>query len=151
MKNAHGYYLRKGRFSSGQQIYLVTAVTHHRLPVFADWQMGRKLVHELQAVDRSGMCSTLAFVVMPDHFHWLLALGERGNLSDLLHLVKGRSSRAIGRGTGNSVIWQKGFHDHAARLDEDIQEMARYVVANPLRAGLVQHLGDYPLWDAIFF
>jgi hypothetical protein len=28
--------------------------------------------------------------------------------------------------------------------------MARYVVANPLRAGLVQKLGDYPLWDAIW-
>jgi hypothetical protein len=28
--------------------------------------------------------------------------------------------------------------------------MARYVVANPLRAGLVKRLGDYPLWDAIW-
>ncbi|AZN37782.1 REP-associated tyrosine transposase [Iodobacter ciconiae] len=151
MKNAHGHDLRKGRFSQGQQIYLVTAVTQHRLPVFSDWKIGRKLVHELQAADREGMCSTLAFVVMPDHFHWLLALGEQADLSDLLHLVKGRSSREIGRVTGIRGIWQQGFHDHAARFDEDIQEMARYVVANPLRAGLVQHLGDYPLWDAIFF
>jgi len=26
--------------------------------------------------------------------------------------------------------------------------MARYIVANPLRAGLVERIGDYPLWDA---
>jgi hypothetical protein len=28
--------------------------------------------------------------------------------------------------------------------------VARYIVANPLRAGLVEHLGDYPLWDAVW-
>jgi hypothetical protein len=27
---------------------------------------------------------------------------------------------------------------------------ARYIVANPLRAGLTRRLGDYPLWDAIW-
>ena len=27
---------------------------------------------------------------------------------------------------------------------------ARYIVANPLRAGLVKQIGDYPLWDAIW-
>jgi hypothetical protein len=32
----------------------------------------------------------------------------------------------------------------------DLQSVARYIVANPLRAGLVKHLGDYPLWDAIW-
>jgi len=26
--------------------------------------------------------------------------------------------------------------------------IARYIVANPLRAGLVSRVGDYPLWDA---
>ena len=29
-------------------------------------------------------------------------------------------------------------------------KLARYVVANPLRAGLVEKLGDYPLWDAVW-
>jgi hypothetical protein len=28
--------------------------------------------------------------------------------------------------------------------------LARYIVANPLRAGLVEHLGDYPHWDAVW-
>jgi hypothetical protein len=34
------------------------------------------------------------------------------------------------------------------RQDEDVARVARYVVANPLRAGLVKRIGDYPLWDA---
>jgi hypothetical protein len=28
--------------------------------------------------------------------------------------------------------------------------MARYIIANPLRAGLVDRIGDYPLWDAMW-
>ncbi|NJC47919.1 UNVERIFIED_ORG: hypothetical protein GGR78_001170 [Xanthomonas campestris] len=28
--------------------------------------------------------------------------------------------------------------------------MARYLIANPLRAELVERVGDYPFWDAIW-
>ncbi len=45
-------------------------------------------------------------------------------------------------------MWQKGFHDHAIREEEDLRAVARYVVANPVRAGLVQSVRDYPHWDA---
>ena len=31
-----------------------------------------------------------------------------------------------------------------------MKTMARYIIANPLRAGLVEHIGQYPLWDAIW-
>ncbi|GBH14379.1 REP element-mobilizing transposase RayT [Pseudomonas syringae pv. actinidiae] len=36
------------------------------------------------------------------------------------------------------------------RNEQDMAGLARYIVANPLRAGLVKKLGDYPLWDAIW-
>jgi len=48
------------------------------------------------------------------------------------------------------VLWQKGYFDRALRREEDLKAMARYIVANPLRAGLVEHIGQYPLWDAIW-
>jgi putative transposase len=55
------------------------------------------------------------------------------------------SARRIGR-----RIWQTGFHDHALRADEDVVRVARYIVANPLRAGLVSSPGEYPHWDAVW-
>ncbi|MEG2798132.1 MAG: transposase, partial [Pseudomonas sp.] len=48
------------------------------------------------------------------------------------------------------TIWQKGYFDRALRREEDLKVMARYIIANPLRAGLVEHIGQYPLWDAIW-
>ena len=37
--------------------------------------------------------------------------------------------------------------ERALRRQDDLAAMARYIVANPLRAGLVDFLGDYPHWD----
>jgi hypothetical protein len=47
-------------------------------------------------------------------------------------------------------VWQKGFYDRALRSDEDVAAVARYIVANPLRAGLVDSVREYPFWDAIW-
>jgi len=103
------------------------------------------------ASNLAGGSDTLAFVVMPDHFHWLFALGDGNQLAPLVKSVKSFSARRINLILGDSGrVWQPGFHDHALRRDEDVAQVARYVVANPLRAGLVERLGDYPLWDAAF-
>lgn len=47
-------------------------------------------------------------------------------------------------------IWQRGFHDHALRDDEDLRDIARYIIANPLRSGIAKNIGEYPHWDAIW-
>ena len=39
-------------------------------------------------------------------------------------------------------------HDRAVRHDHDLRALARYVIGNPLRAGLCDRIGDYPFWDA---
>ncbi len=139
----HGANLRKGRVSEQGRVYLATFVVRNRRPIFADFAMGRLLVRELKLADAEGLTSTLAFVVMPDHCHWLLSPQSR-SLSAVVGRVKARCAKAIGQGP----LWQPGFHDHAARQEEDLQAMARYIVANPLRAGLVTRVADYPLWDA---
>jgi putative transposase len=144
----HGSALRKGRVSEVGRVYLVTTITQGRAPLFADWRMGRLVVAEMRASQDGGWVESLAWVLMPDHLHWLFALRE-GELDGLMRRVKSRSAIEIRRGLGGEGrVWQKGYHDHAARRDEDVRALARYVVANPLRAGLVRTLGDYPLWDA---
>lgn len=45
-------------------------------------------------------------------------------------------------------VWARAFHDHAVRRDEDLTALARYVVANPVRAGLAEDVLGYSWWDA---
>nr|WP_305800402.1 hypothetical protein [Thiolapillus sp.] len=48
------------------------------------------------------------------------------------------------------TLWQPAYYDHALRKEDNHKEIARYIVANPLRGGLVKSLGDYPHWDSIW-
>ncbi len=144
--------LRRGRFSEINRPYLLTTVTHGRNPVFKDIQAARVLINVLRGQHEAGSVNSLAFVIMPDHLHWLVQLRQVRGLRHLMQIVKGRSARAINsaQGTPGRQLWQKGYHDHALRLDEEVKKLARYIVANPLRAGLVKRIEDYPHWDAIW-
>jgi putative transposase len=148
----HSADLRKGRVSLPNQTYLITTVTQGRAPLFADWRVGRILVQSLRHAHDTGRVSSLAFVVMPDHLHWLFVLGERARLSDVVGAMKSFSAARINAHLNRRGVrvWQDGFHDHALRREEDLRELARYIIANPLRAGLVERVGDYPLWDAVW-
>ncbi len=149
-KVARGHALRKGRVSEAGRIYLVTTVVRDRRPVFADWQLGRVLANVMRQAELQRRVESLAWVVMPDHLHWLFRLND-GALDALLRDVKSQSGRRINQVAAlPSPLWQQGYHDRAVRHDDDLRAMARYIVANPLRAGLVTRVGDYSLWDAVW-
>jgi putative transposase len=142
--------LRIGRYSESNRIYLLTTNTLGREPVFKDVFLGRLVVGQFRQAQDQGFANSLAWVVMPDHFHWLIEL-RKGSLSELMQRTKSLSAKAVNLRLNNKIsLWQRGFHDRALRREVDLVFMARYVVANPLRAGLAERLGDYPLWDAIW-
>jgi REP element-mobilizing transposase RayT len=147
---AHARNLRRGRVSMAGGAYHVIFSTHGARPLFRDLYLGRIVVDGMRWQDANRRTSTLAFVVMPDHVHWLFTLGHAVALADVMSRLKGFTARRINASTGCAGIkvWQAGFFDHAVRHDEDLRAIARYIVANPLRAGIVTSLGDYALWDA---
>jgi REP element-mobilizing transposase RayT len=141
--------LRKGRFSEPNRAYFITAVTRGRRPVFAELRVARLLIGEMRALHDGEVVNSLAWVVMPDHLHWLFQLRDSMGLEKVVGMLKGRSGRLINRHLGQAgSLWQRAYHDHALREEEDLREIARYIVANPLKAGLVASLADYPHWDA---
>ena len=138
----HAKDLRKGRWSEIGRAYHVTATTKNRARLFEELFRARCVIRSLQQSDAAGWTKTWAFVLMPDHLHWLFEL-RHGSLARVVGSVKSVSAHQIG-----GPVWQAGYHDHALRSDEDLRTVARYIVANPLRAGLVKQIGDYPHWDA---
>ncbi|TVT91458.1 MULTISPECIES: transposase [unclassified Pseudomonas] len=147
-RQPNSHRLRRGRYSESGRAYLVTVVVHQRQPLFNSFELGRLLVAEFKRTHDAGQVNSLAWVIMPDHFHWLFDL-HNSTLPDVMRQTKSRSTLSINRARGSRErFWQRGYHDHAVRAEEDVRKIARYVIANPLRAGLVEHIGDYPLWDA---
>lgn len=146
----HATNLRRGRFSEFGRTCLITTATHERRPIFRNFRAGRLLVNEMRLSEQSNLVESLAWVIMPDHLHWLLVLRD-GSLANLLKRIKARSTQAINRELHwRGQLWQRGYHDRAMRRNDDLQAMARYIVANPLRARISSRLVDYPLWDAVW-
>ena len=137
----HAKDLRRCRFSESGRPYLITTVTHGRKPVYCNFDVARLLIDELRTTCDKLLIESLAWVVMPDHLHWMFVF-NRSTVAEVVSYVKGTSAHSINICRGYSGrVWQKGFDDHALRQDEDIKAVARYIIANPLRAGLVDNRG----------
>lgn len=150
MDRPHNRRLRHGRFSELGRLYLLTTTVAGRVPIFHELHLARLVIGQFRQAQDEGLASSLAWVVMPDHIHWLMEL-RQASLNTLMQRFKSRSARSVNAACGRQGrLWQPGFHDRALRREDDILEVARYIVANPLRAGLVQRLGDYPHWDAVW-
>ncbi len=142
--------LRRGRVSQQGYIYHITTATYGRQPLFSAITVGRCVVWALRAAESELAARTLAFVVMPDHLHWLFEL-QHASLPTVVGQLKGRAARYTRSALGIAgPVWQRGYFDHALRTDESLVETARYIIGNPLRAGLVTRIGDYPLWDCVW-
>jgi len=129
----------------------VITSTHDRYPYFTNFSLGRCVAGEMRRLTEEGCVDSLAWVLMPDHLHWLFALAEKNSLPEVIRLLKGRSAIGLNRILQRQgPIWQKSFYDHALRRDEDVWLVAQYIIANPLRRGLVEDVLDYPLWDMIW-
>lgn len=140
--------LRKGRVSLCGQIYLVTTTTAGRSPVFADFELARVAARAIATPQ--AVLTVLCWVLMPDHMHALVELNE-GTLPEAVRALKARAAFAVNRARGtHGALWSRAFHDHALRHDDDMLEIARYIICNPLRAGLVRSVREYAFWDAVW-
>jgi REP element-mobilizing transposase RayT len=85
---------------------------------------------------------TLAAVLMPNHLHWLIR--DASELPDVVDRFKSYSTqRAWSAGHGGR-LWQRSYFDALVRDRDMVAVTARYDLANPVRAGLVECWRDYP-------
>ena len=74
------------------------------------------------------------YVVMPNHIHLIIVLQSDGRpqvaptISRVVKQFKGAVSKKIG-----FTIWQKSFHDHIIRNENDYREIWEYIDTNPLK------------------
>lgn len=149
--NSPGYKsLRKGRVSIPSQIYLLTTVTHERTPLFTSHTRARTVCRVIHDVDSWLDAKLLCWVLMPDHWHGLLQLGDAATLGQIMNRWKAIATRTLHRAGHEGPVWQRGYHDHALRREEGVLESARYIVANPVRADLVKSVRQYPYWNSIW-
>jgi putative transposase len=108
----------------------------------------------------------VGYVVMPEHVHLLISEPEKGNLVQLVQVLKQRVSRAMRarkrRAPGQLPLhfpnapselrrfWQRRYYDFNVYSAKKLQEKLEYIHANPIHRKLVTHPRDWP-WSSWTF
>ncbi|MES2854668.1 MAG: transposase [Bdellovibrionota bacterium] len=111
------------------------------LPLENVWQIAN---HSLRNLNEKFGLEFHSFVLMPNHFH-LFARDSEAILSKAMcHFMK-EFSCGVSQSAGIcGRLWGERFFSSVVSSDLYFQNVYRYVYQNPLRAGLVQDVRDYP-------
>jgi putative transposase len=140
MPNFRRYYIPNA-------IVFITAVTNDRIPylkVEDDLALFWQTLRRVQAIHPFNL---LAYVTLPEHFHWLLRVCDLGgNFSPVLQSVKRNYTinykRAHGI-TSSLHLWQDRFWDHVIRDERDLERHFDYIHYNPVKHGYVRYPEDW--------
>jgi len=125
--------------------YFLTFCTDFRRRLFTDAAAVDVVLSQILRAARDERFAVTAYCFMPDHVHLLIQAEHDG--SDCLAFVKRAKqlsgfyySKRFGR-----KLWQRYGYERVLRNDEATLAVARYIFENPIRAGLVSRVEDYPL------
>lgn len=121
-----------------------------RATVFKKDSDYRAFVSLLGAAKQRIPTRVFAFCLMPNHFH-MVAQSVAGGMSAFIHWLLTTHVRRyhVHYGTTGHV-WQGRFKSFEISQDEHFLTVVRYVVSNPVRAGLVSHPSDWR-WSSLRF
>ena len=85
------------------------------------------------------------FVVMPDHVHLLLSLGQDMSIEKAMQFIKGGFSYRLKKEFGYAgEVRQRGFSEVRVGDHESFLRCREYIAENPVKAGLVDSPEKYP-------
>jgi putative transposase len=135
----------------GLHRYSLTFCTERRRHLFTSSEAVDLVLAQIVRAARENEFAILAYCFMPDHVH-LLVEGQSDS-SDCKRLIA-RAKQYSGfyhSKKFRQVLWQRYGFEHVLRDDELSLVVARYIIENPIRAGLVQRVEDYPFVGSLVY
>ena len=137
--------LRLQGFDYGNQWhYFVTICTKGRIDYFWEIYEGKVILNDFWIIVQNCWEDILVhyqgtyldeFIIMPNHIHGIIIVGNEYFRSDLSNIVKGFKiwvTKEIRKNFWDyEFAWQKSFFDVIIRNDEQLQKTREYIVNNP--------------------
>jgi len=128
-------------------VYHVTSRGDRREPIFEDDKDRAVLLNIVGQMLARFDSIALAYCLMGNHYHFVLGT-RQANLSAMMRQINGVYSQAYNRRHGKvGHVFQGRFKAILIDRDNYLLEVCRYVDLNPVRAGMVEHAGDWP-WSS---
>jgi len=136
---------------STPHVYHLTWGTLARKPVLSHSVIVMPLVEELEREAKSGEMLLYVYCFMPDHVHVLLSpLGEQ-DVASFVQAYKSKTTWLYWKTGNHGRLWQHGFYDRILRQEEDIKQVGKYILENPVRKRLVDDFREYPFSGSLVF
>jgi REP element-mobilizing transposase RayT len=126
--------LRHGRFSKSGDEYFITFCTEQRQSGLTTEPIAGVIVTEIKQMETEAIWSLRCAVLMPDHIHLLIQLGNVLPLGKSIARLKSKSSIHL---KTQKLRWQKGYYEHTMRTQEDRLPVFLYMYLNPYKANLL--------------
>ncbi len=124
-------------------VYFVTICAKNKNRFFTEKEFNKKILDCLVAEKNKTKVNVYVYCLMPDHLHLLISPANSGiSISRFIGGFKSKTTR-LGWEKGIKKLWQERFYDHILRRNEDIEEIAQYILNNPVRKGMVESYEDY--------
>ncbi|MBM3751890.1 MAG: transposase [Acidimicrobiia bacterium] len=122
---------------TGGYRYFLTMCCRNRQSAFVDAVFVSRVACEIPRTAHQHQFAVLAYTFMPNHLHILVeGADEDARLQRFTSLFRRRATLAAERTFPNG-LWQKGYYERVLRRDEDSAQVIGYILANPVRAGIV--------------
>jgi REP element-mobilizing transposase RayT len=127
-----------------KEVYFITITCRHRgLTQLTRPEVAGPLLDTVKLRNDRFIWFAYVFLLMPDHVHALLSFPpSRNGVQQTVTLWKRWTARQMG------IAWQRDFFEHHLRSDESWREKADYILANPVRKGLITEVSQ---WPYVFF
>lgn len=128
--------------------YFLTICAYQRRLVFKDATTIDLVLEQIRFTATEQGTENIAYCFMPDHLHVLVAgTSDTSDLRKFAKLMKQRSGWRFGRNrTGR--LWQAGYYDRVLRSEDATADVVKYIIQNPVRAGIVRSPGEYRHWGS---
>ncbi len=134
----------KGFEYVGLHRYFLTFCTDHRRHHFIAADRVTLVLEQILRVAGDSRFAIIAYCFMPDHVHLVLeAESDASNCLEFIKRAKQFSGFYFKRAFG-VPLWQRYGWEHVLRDHETTLGVARYTLENPVRAGLVSRVEEYP-------
>lgn len=133
----------------GHVVVSFTACIEYRNKAFINPDIVYAFVEILRSVAEKYSCIVLVYCFMPDHLHIVVqGINPQADTLRLMNEFKQKTGFWFAR-QGGKYRWQKDFHDHILRSDENVRDHVIYIANNPVRQKLVQCVSEYPFTGSI--
>ena len=143
---------RPERTDAGGYVYHILNRANARATIFnsdKSYQDFEEILFE--AVEKFGM-RLIAYVIMPNHFHFVLYPETEGEIKKFMHwltLTHTQRWHVKTGTTGYGHVYQGRYKSFLVEADSYLWTLLAYVERNPLRAGLVKSLKDWK-WSSYY-